>query len=218
VIVVLVAKIPEIIRQGVFGGVIVAKHTPMPLLTVSETTFATNTPFAATPTQTVPQPTPTLTPGALIHSTVTPTPLTGEMTATPVPSSSVTITVTAEQVAALIQERAESSEIADDDGPELTMRDPVVHITDEYVELTGKAGSPGFGDIDFHVVGVPLVEDGELHFHVTAATVNGIPLPKNMVLEMGNGLGQMLSQALSGGCEVQEVILSDGLITLVTLP
>jgi ubiquinone/menaquinone biosynthesis C-methylase UbiE len=36
--------------------------------------------------------------------------------------------------------------------------------------------------------GVPVVEDGDLHFHVTAATVNGIPLPENMILQWRVGL------------------------------
>lgn len=97
------------------------------------------------------------------------------------------------------------------------MRDFDINVTDEYIELIGQASSSSFGDIDFHVVGVPMVEDGELNFHVTAATVNGIPLPRNMIPQMEGGFDQMLLQSLSGGYEVQEVILGDELITLVTL-
>jgi len=99
----------------------------------------------------------------------------------------------------------ESGEIGDDDnGPPsgLTMRDFDINVTDEYIELIGQASSSSFGDIDFHVVGVPMVEDGELNFHVTAATVNGIPLPRNMISQMEGGFDQMLLQSLSGGYEV----------------
>lgn len=142
-------------------------------------------------------------------ATPTSTLLAREMTATPVPSSPVTITVTAEQVAVLMQEGAESN------SPVLTMRDPVVQITDEYVALTGKVSRPGFGALDLYLVCVPVVEDGELHFQVTAATIEGRSAPRNIILEAQNGLDQLLSQSLSGGYEIEEVILSDGLITLV---
>lgn len=209
-IVVLAASVPGTTRARDPDRTVVGEPTPAPSSTALEATAVTHTPFAPTPTQSIS----TLMLDTSIDSTATPTPLTGEMTPSPVP-----ITVTAVNMASLLKEQAQSGEVADDDGPgELTMRDPVVTITDEYVELSGKAGSPGFGDLDIHVVCVPVVEDGELHFHVTAATVNGIPLPENMILQIESGLDQMLSQSLSGGCEVQEVIMSDGLITLVTLP
>jgi uncharacterized protein YpmS len=141
--------------------------------------------------------------------------LTEEMATIPEPSPFVTITMTAEQMTALIQENVVGREITGG-GFELTIHDPAVYITDEYVELTGKASSPGLGDLDFRIAGVPVAEDGALRFLVTCVTVGGFPLPADMIAQIESGLDQaVLSQSLPAGYEVREVILSDGLITLV---
>ena len=173
--------------------------------TTSETSSATSTPVAATPMRAAAQPT----------SAPLTEELTEEMATIPEPSPFVTITMTAEQMTALIQENVAGREITGG-GFELTIHDPAVYITDEYVELTGKASSPGLGDLDFRIAGVPVAEDGALRFRVTGVTVGGFPLPANMIAQIESGLDQaVLSQSLPAGYEVREVILSDGLMTLV---
>ena len=140
------------------------------------------------------------------------------MTATPVTPSTVTITMTEEELTALVEEGIESAEgDAGDATGGLTIFDPVVTITNKQIELD--AVTPTLlGDMDLHLATVPVVESGELHFHVTAATVSGIPLPKNVISQIEGELDQMLSQWLSGGSEIQGVTLSDGQISVVVLP
>jgi len=128
-----------------------------------------------------------------------------EMTATPVPPSPVTITMTEEDLTSLVKEGLESAE--GDAGSAtggLTIFDPVVTITNKQIEL--HAVTTGLlGDMDLYLATVPVVENGELHFHVTAATVSGISLPQNVVSQIEGELGQMLSQWPSGGSKIQGV-------------
>jgi len=140
------------------------------------------------------------------------------MAATPVSSSPVTITMTEEEMTALVKEGLESAEgDASDATGGLTILDPVVTITNKQIELDAVTTTL-LGDMDLHLATVPVVENGELHFHVTAATVRGISLPENVISQIEGELDQMLSQWLSGGSEVQEVTLSDGQMSVVLLP
>ncbi|MCG2768320.1 MAG: hypothetical protein L6435_08055 [Anaerolineae bacterium] len=118
----------------------------------------------------------------------------------------------------MVKEGMESAEgDAGDATGRLTIVDPVVTITNEQIEVNAVTESL-LGDMDLHLATVPVIESGELHFHVTAATVSGISLPKNVSSQIEGELDQILSQWLSGGSEIQEVTLSDGQVSAVLLP
>jgi len=170
---------------------------------------ATDTPAAAPPTQTATRP--TATPEAGGSSGVTATPG-QETSATPGPPSPVTITMTQEELTSLVKEWAESA-----DTGEFPIYDPVVYITEEHIELTAVTSGP-LGDMDVLLVGVPAVENGDVHLRVTSATVGGIPLPRQVTSQIERELDDTLSEWLSGGAEVQEVILGEGQITVMVLP
>ena len=123
--------------------------------------------------------------------------------------------MTEEELTALIKEGLES--VDEDATGGVTILDPVVTITNEQIELD--AVTPTLlGEMDLFLATVPVVENGELSFLVTAATVSGISLPQNAISQIEGYLDQMLSQWVSDGSEIQAVTLSDGQITMVVLP
>ena len=212
---VLVAKPPWATRLPVTDNTALDASAPTISPTAPEIMTANDTPAVAAPTPTAPPLPPT---PASAGAAATPIPLSKEMTPTPVSSSPVTITMTEEELTALVKEGMESAEgDAGDATGGLTIFDPVVTITNKQIELD--AVTTGLlGDMDLYLATVPVVEDGELHFHVTAATVSGISLPQNVTAQIEGELDQMLSQWLSGGSEIQGVTLSDGQISVVLLP
>jgi hypothetical protein len=198
-----------------------ATHTPtMPAPTFTVTPEPTSTLPVATPVAALPDPTATLSPTALLPTPVEPTaspadlpPLPQARTATPASSSPITLTLTAEQVTSLAQEEA-----AQADPGQVTIRDPVVNITEQNLELTGQVTNLGFlGSGNLKVVGVPVVEDDELRFRVTRASVNGIGLPQSLLPDIEDAVNRVLARSLLG-YDAQEVALSQGLITLTVLP
>jgi len=143
-------------------------------------------------------------------------PLSKEMAATPVPPPSpVTITMTEEELTALVIEGLENA--GEDATGGLTIFDPVVTITNQQIELDAVTTTL-LGDMNVYLATVPVVENGELSFHVTEATVSGISLPDRVISQIEGELDQMLSHWVSGESDIQEVILSDGQITMVVLP
>lgn len=172
--------------------------SPPPLSTAT----ATSTPPALLPTSTEPDP---LTPP--------PPTLPRAITPTPEPSTPITLTLTAEEVTSLAQQEAAQA------GPDqVTVRDPIITITEQEMQLTGQVTNLGiFSNGDLQVVGVPFIEDGELRFQVTRATVNKIPLPKSLFPEIESVVNRVLARSLSG-VDAQEVSLSQGAITLTLLP
>jgi len=212
---VLVAKPPWATRSSVSDNMATDDPTPRLSSPTPGIVTATDTPAVADPTPTASPLSPT---PASAGATATPLALSKETTATPVPPSPVTITMTEEELTALVEEGLESAEgDAGDATGGLPIYDPVITITDEQIELD--AVTPTLlGEMDLYLATVPVAENGELHFQVTAATVSGISLPGNVISQIKGELDQILSQWLSGGSEIQGVTLSDGQISVVVLP
>ena len=209
---VLVAKPPWATRPTVPDNTAIDARTPTLSSTAPEIMNATDTPVVTAPTPTASPLPPT---PASAGATVTPLPLSKELTATPVLPSPITIRMTEEELTALIKEGLES--VDEDATGGVTILDPVVTITNEQIELD--AVTPTLlGEMDLFLATVPVVENGELSFLVTAATVSGISLPQNAISQIEGYLDQMLSQWVSGGSEIQAVTLSKGQISVVLLP
>jgi hypothetical protein len=216
----IVVGVASVGPPSVAENTLAAEHTPTHSPTILEPTSVvlneppSNTPFN-TPTVTIlvePTARPTST-STLKHSDhATPT-LPKAKTATPTLSTSVTITVTAEEATSLAQEEANQA------GPdELAIQDPVVSITEQYLELTGRVVNLGlFGSGELRVIGVPVVEDGELHLRLMTATVNNVDLPRSLFPGIESTVDRVLARSLFG-YDAQEVVLGDGLMTLVVLP
>jgi hypothetical protein len=218
-------KIAAIGQPDAAGGLSVVQcpptHTPtMPAPTSTVTPEPSLTLPVATLVAALPDPTATLSPTTLLPTPVDPVtpppslpPLPQARTATPMLSAPITLTLTAEQVTSLAQEEAAQA------GPgQVTIRDPVVNITEQNLELTGQVTNLGFfSNGDLKVVGVPVVEGEELRFRVTRASVNNIGLPQGLFPDIEDVVNRVLARSLLG-YDAQEVALSQGFITLIVLP
>lgn len=207
----------------VVKATVAAEYTPTHSPTVLEPTPAvldepptstpSNTPAVTTSIEPTIQLTFTSTREHSTTATSTLPPLPKARTATPTLSTPVTITVTDEEATSLAQEEADQA------GPdELAIQDPVVSITEQYLELTGRAVNLGlFGSGDLRVVGVPVVEDEELRFRVMTATVNNVDLPRSLFPDIESTVDRVLARSLFG-YDARDVILGDGVMTLVVFP
>jgi hypothetical protein len=162
------------------------------------------------PTQETLQLTVTHTP---VRATATMPPLPKAVTATPVPLPSTTITITEVYATQLARNAASKSSPG-----ELTIQNPTVNITSQYLEFTGRGVNLDLiGDGDIRIVGTPMVQDSKVHIEITQATINKFPLPSALFPQIEEMVDNALAQALIN-YDAKEITMEEGVLTLTVVP